>query len=75
MDKSLIIYVDCKPLVNRFLDLHAGRDVEGNMELAMLIGPKQITVKLISRELNTISDSLAKSGARKKSLAQFWSNT
>lgn len=74
-DKSMIIYVDCKPLIYMFLELYTGKGDGENNKLAMQISSKEIKIILISRELNNVADSLAKSGAQKSEMAQFWTHT
>lgn len=74
-DKSLLVYVDCKPLINRFLEIYSHARGEGDTELAMQIVSRKINIKLIPRELNNVADLLAKSGAHKLDISKSWAFT
>lgn len=74
VNKSLIIYVDCKPLICRFLELFSGKPEGDCSELALQISTKSIKVNLISRDLNNMADSLAKTGSQKLEMTQSWSH-
>ena len=71
-NKSLIIYVDCKPLVVRFLELYSGKNDGEHAELTNQVISRKISIKLIPRELNNVADSLAKKGGQKAELASLW---